>query len=72
MLIALLSNNLISIVECPKLSSVSEIKSKKVVMFCLNNAVYQDQNSGALFDQICLVTTDKTLFFYEAVPIATS
>jgi hypothetical protein len=41
-------------------------------MFCLNNAVYQDQNSGTLFDQICLVTTDKTLFFYEAVPIATS
>ena len=41
-------------------------------MFCLNNAVYQDQNSGALFDQICLVTTDKTVFFYEAVPIATS
>jgi hypothetical protein len=25
-----------------------------------------------LFDQICLVTTDKTLFFYEAVPIASA
>jgi hypothetical protein len=40
MMIALLSNNVINIVAFPDLSSVQELKSKKVHMFCVNNAVY--------------------------------
>lgn len=72
MMIALLSSNVINIVQFPDLSSVQEIKSKKVHMFCVNNAVYKvDQASGgkrqqmSLMDQICIVTTDKTLVFFE-------
>ena len=41
MMIALLSNFVINIVQFPDLSSVQELKSKKVHMFCVNNAVYQ-------------------------------
>jgi hypothetical protein len=37
--IAILSNNIVNIVECTDLSSVQEIK-KKAHMFCINNSVY--------------------------------
>ena len=33
-------------------------------MFCVNNAVYSNEGD-ALMDQICVVTTDKNLVFYE-------
>ena len=46
-MIALLSNNIISIVQSYDLSSVQEIKSKKVHLFCVNNAVYQNEGSGS-------------------------
>ena len=44
MMIALLCNNVISIVEFNELKSIQEIKTRKVHMFCVNNAVYQDQS----------------------------
>lgn len=37
-------------------------------MFCVNNAVYSNDSSRKnilLMDQLCVVTTDKALFFYE-------
>ena len=46
-MIALLSNNIINIVQSYDLSSVQEIKSKKVHMFCINNSIYQsDSDAG--------------------------
>jgi len=72
-MIALLSNNVISIVQSFDLSSVQEIKTKhKVHLFCVNNAVYQSDQSTAisrkgqpLMDQLCVVTQDRSLIFYE-------
>jgi hypothetical protein len=37
-------------------------------MFCVNNAVYTNDAKGQnllMFDQLCIVTTDKSLFFFE-------
>lgn len=45
-MIALLSNNVINVVQSYDLSSVQEIKTKKVHMFCVNNAVYSNDPSG--------------------------
>jgi hypothetical protein len=48
---------------------VQEIKTRKIHSFCLNMAVYRGSNSGGLVsqtDQLCLATSDKTLFYYEA------
>lgn len=67
-MIALLSSNVINVVQSIDLSTVQEIKNKKVHLFCINKAVYskdlQSQNQ-LLMDQLCVVTTDKTLMFYE-------
>ena len=40
MVIALLINGVVNIVACPDLSTIQDIKSKKVHMFCVNAAVY--------------------------------
>jgi len=71
-MIALLSNNAITIVQSYDLSSVQEIKSKKVHLFCVNSAVYYNEGSSMItdkqatrvsqqlmMDQFCVVTTDK-------------
>lgn len=37
-------------------------------MFCVNNAVYTNDAKGKnllMFDQMCIVSNDKALFFYE-------
>jgi len=39
-----------------------------VHLFCVNNAVYSNETKGKnllMFDQLCVVTSDKALFFYE-------
>jgi len=77
-MIAQLSNNTVVIVESHKLGSVQEIKNKKIHMFCLNNVVYSGDGlmmsdgaqaakvaSQPLTDQLCIVTTDKLVIFYE-------
>lgn len=65
-MIALLSNNVINVVDSITCKSVQEIKNKKVQMFCVNNAIYaNDIKSAQLMQQICVLTTDKTLIFYE-------
>jgi len=47
-MIALLSNNAIQIVQSYDLSSVQEIKSKKIHMFCVNNAVYSNEGDALM------------------------
>ena len=47
-MIALLSNNVINIVQSYDLSSVQEIKSKKIHMFCVNNAVYSNEGDALM------------------------
>lgn len=67
-MIALLSSNIINIVHIQNLKSAQEIKNKKVHLFCVNNAVYSNDPKGKtllMFDQLCIVTTDKALFFFE-------
>jgi len=71
-MIALLSNNIINVIHIQNLKSAQEIKNKKVHMFCVNNGVYNNDTKGnnrnlVLMDQLCVVTTDKTLVFFEFV-----
>lgn len=59
---------MINIVHIQNLKSAQEIRSKKVHMFCVNNAVYTNDAKGKnllMFDQMCIVSNDKALFFYE-------
>ena len=42
---ALLSKEVINVVDSINLKSVQEIKNKKVHMFCLNNAVYSTEQN---------------------------
>ncbi len=59
---ALLSKEVINVVDSINLKSVQEIKNKKVHMFCLNNAVYsteQNPKKMIMMDQICVCTTDR-------------
>lgn len=70
LMIALLnSSNFINIVRINDLGTHQEIKNRKVAMFCVNSAIYSNDTSRnrnqALMDQLCIVTTDKALFFYE-------
>jgi len=41
-MIALLSNNIINVVQSQDIKSVQEIKNKKVHLFCVNNAIYNN------------------------------
>lgn len=68
-MIAVLVANSMQIVQ----SSGSELKTiqtftRKVHSFCVNNAVYKGATSTGetlTKDQICIVTTDKLMFFYD-------
>jgi hypothetical protein len=44
-MIALLCNNVVNIVQSQDISSVQELKARKIHMFCPNNAVYQSESS---------------------------
>jgi hypothetical protein len=68
-MMAVLISNSVQIVS----SSGNEMKtiqtlSKKVHSFCINNAVFKQQTAGGetlTKDQLCVVTTDKQMFFYD-------
>lgn len=47
-MIALLSNNAINIIQSIDLSSVQEIRNKKVHLFCINNAVYSKDSENMI------------------------
>ena len=67
-LFAILCDNQLTILS-RDLTVVQEIKQKKIHAFCLNQAVYKGSATGAMVsqtDQICVVTTEKTVVYYEA------
>ena len=47
MVIALLYNGVVNIVACPDLSTIQDIKSRKVHRFCINFAVYSFEMGSA-------------------------
>ena len=45
-------------------------KKEKIIMFCLNMGVYRTQSGASMqpqADQICVVTDQKMLYFFETI-----
>lgn len=49
MVIALLINGTVNVVACPDLSTIQDIKSKKVHLFCINSAVYSFEMGSSAY-----------------------
>ena len=62
-MIAILSANVIQIVDSADLQLRQELKTRKVTTFCINTAVYRTKDGSG--DQICVASTSNTLYFYD-------